>query len=136
MPFVVSVDHASTIVHSSWDGTVDVDELVSYIDEVWREPAVKGYNELIDFREVSGVEVPSEAIAEIAAYSRAFDNPDQNARSAVVAPAGLIYGLSRMFSSMRALEPQDRREFQVFEQHAEAVAWLKQSQTSGEQSLT
>ena len=98
--------------------------LIRYVDEVWSGPAVRSYHELIDFRGVTDVQVPSADLHAFAAYSRQFDNPERPARSAVIATASLVFGLSRMFSTLRSLDPSDRREFQVFEDYAIGQAWL------------
>lgn len=129
MPFTVHVDPARRLVESRWHGVASADMLVRYVDEVWRDPAVRNFHELIDFRNVTDVQVPSADLHAFAEYSRQFDNPDRPARSAVIASASLIFGLSRMFSTIRSLDPSDQREFQVFEEYEIAQAWLFASGT-------
>lgn len=124
MPFDVTIEPERRLIRSTWSGAVDAALLTDYLETVWADPSVRAFRELIDFREVSDVEVPTEALYEIAEASRLLDNPDEPARSAVVAPPGLIYGLSRMFSSIRAMAPDDRREFRVFGEIDEARRWL------------
>ena len=124
MGFEVSVDHEQRVVISTWQGDVDEALLFAYVDDIWRDPDVRGYNELIDFRLVDDVAVSSEAIHAVADYSRGFDNPDQPARSAVVAQTGLVFGLSRMFATIRSLEPDDNRQFEVFDDLAVAEQWI------------
>ncbi len=124
MPFTAEVDHDASQVRSVWEGIADEAQLIAYIDEVWSDPSVRGYCELIDFRAVTRVDVPSEAIATLAGYSRAFDNPDRPAKSAIVAPQALVFGLSRMFASLRGTDPEDRRTWRVFEDYQRACKWL------------
>jgi hypothetical protein len=124
MPFVVNIDKNRGLVESRWEGLMTVDVMFAYVDQVWRDPAFRSYNELIDLRSVDDVEVPSDQLHEVAAYSRQYDNPDTTARTAVIAPQGLVFGLSRMFSTVRSLETDDKREFQVFIDFDEGRAWL------------
>ncbi|MEM7467790.1 MAG: hypothetical protein AAF387_13035, partial [Pseudomonadota bacterium] len=114
MGFRVEVDVDQQIVESFWEGAVDEAQLRRYVDEAWTDPARRGYDELIDFSEVSDVEAPFAAIQAIAEYSRQFDNPEIAARTALVAPTALIYGLSRMFASLRESDESENRQFEVF----------------------
>lgn len=89
------------------------------------EPEMKGHDELIDFRAVTSLEIPNDAIAELAACSRAFDNPEYTARSALIASSALISRLSPVFWSRHAPEPDDHPELRVFEKCDDAVSWLE-----------
>ncbi|MGE0486255.1 MAG: hypothetical protein AB7Q81_19050 [Gammaproteobacteria bacterium] len=124
MPFDVDIDHEHGRVHSRWWGAVDRAALFAYVDVVWRDPRARAYDELVDFRLVEFVDLPSAAIADLVRYSRQLDNPERSARSAVIAASALVYGLSRMFAGQRAADSDDRREFRVFDDAAAALAWL------------
>lgn len=124
MSWNVDVDHGRRRVVSRWLDVADESQLFDYVDTVWTDPAVRGYDELIDFRAVTDVQVSSAAIEALAQYSRTYDNPEQTARSAIVAAQALVFGLSRMFSTLRALEEHDRREWRVFDDLARATDWL------------
>lgn len=124
MGYQVDIDVRRQRVESIWCGAVDEAMLFGYIDEVWRDPEYRGFDELINFLAVSSVDLPNASIAELAAYSRQFDNPDFPARSALVAGDDLVFGLSRMFASTRAAGEEDRRDFQVFGNLDAARSWL------------
>ena len=98
--------------------------LFDYVERVWADPGVRELDEVVDFRAVTDIDLPGAAIAELAEYSRKLDNPRGYARSAVIASAQLAFGLSRMFASLRASVPENRREFRVFEDMASAERWL------------
>lgn len=117
MSFIADVDSTRRPVASRRDGVAAADMLIRYVGEIRRDPAVHSYHELIDFRGVTDVQVPSADPHAFAGYSRQFDNPERPARGAVIATASLVFGLSRLFSTLRSLDPSDRREFQVFEDH-------------------
>ena len=125
MPFIVDVDVQKTLVISRWQGVVDEALLRQYVDDAWTDPSRRGYNELIDFSGVTDVEASFETIQAMAEYSRQFDNPQGLARTALVAPTALIFGLSRMFSSLRTADESENREFAVFESDSAAFEWLE-----------
>lgn len=124
MAFTVNIDLARRRVVSVWHGAVDRTLLFEYVERVWGDPQVRELDEVVDFSSVTDIDLPGTAIVELAEYSRALDNPDGYARSAVIASAQLAFGLSRMFASLRACSPGDRREFRVFEDAASAEQWL------------
>lgn len=124
MPFKVEIDHEQRLVESRWDGVADENSLFAYIDQIWGDPAVREYDELIDFRQVTEVRIDSSAVHQFAKYSRQYDNPKIRARSAVVAASDLVFGLSRMFSTVRSLDPEDKREFEVFSDFDVGRNWL------------
>ena len=124
MGYEVSVDAAHMLVHSRWHGVVDAAGFFDYIDTVWRDPAVQSYNELMDFRIVTRIDLSNSAIAELARYSQAFDDPGHAVRSALVADEALGFGLSRMFAALRSLLPEAGREFQAFRSEDDALVWL------------
>ncbi len=124
MAFTVEIQLARRRVTSVWQGAVDRALLFDYVDRVWGDPRMRELDEVVDFSAVTDIDLPGAAIAELAEYSRVLDNPDGYARSAVIASAQLAFGLSRMFASLRACSPGDRREFRVFEDAASAEQWL------------
>lgn len=124
MGFEVELDIDKKLIVSRWQGAVDEAALRLYVDEAWTDPSRRGFNELIDLSGVSEVDASFEALQAVADYSRQFDNPDESARTAVIASTDLIYGLSRMFASLRSANEDDRRQFAVFESDEQAQAWL------------
>ena len=124
MPYRVDVDHDRQLVSSVWEGDVDEALCTSYIEGVWGDPAVSGYNELVDFRAIAAIDLPMTAIQRLAVRSRSVADPDAVSRSALVASEALIYGLSRMYVSMRDEDDSHRREWKVLDNIDEARRWL------------
>jgi len=131
MPFEVNIDHQRRLVASVWRGNVDVSECVSYIDGVWGDPAVQAYNELVDFRDVEHFDLQTEDIERLVFRSRAVADPGARARSAMVASDAVVFGLSRMYVSLRDVDDEHRREWRVLEDYDEAVRWLDGDSDSG-----
>jgi hypothetical protein len=124
MPYTVSIDHGLQRVSVDWHGALDDAELVSFIDSVWNDDKLREYDGLMDMTDVSVIEIDNADIRHLAEYSRQRDNPFRVARAALVTPPGLLFGLARMFTSMREQAADERREWQVFTELEQALIWL------------
>ncbi len=127
MPYDVTIDHDRRRVASVWHGDLDEPQATEYIERVWSDPAILGYDELVDFRAVTSVSLGTDAMQRLVLRSRAVADPRARARTALVAAAGLVYGLSRMYVSMRDFDASHQREWQVTADYDGALAWLEES---------
>ena len=125
MPFSVDIDRDKRLVASVWTGEVDEAECVAYIDDVWGDPTVGDYDELLDFRAVTAIDLPLEAMQRLVSRSRAVANPGAASRSVLVASAELVYGLSRMYVAMRDIGAAHEREWNVVDDIDVARRWLR-----------
>lgn len=75
MPFKVNVDHEQRFISSVWEGDVDEVLCTSYIEGVWGELAVGQYDELVDFRSVTNIDLPIEGIQRLVSRSRSVADP-------------------------------------------------------------
>jgi len=124
MPIDYEVDHARRLVRVRAIGVITPDMLFGYQKTVWSDPAVAGFDELVD---VTGVEhaqgsSPSNVNA-LAGFSAKMDG-DGPAKLAIVAADDLLFGLGRMYQAYREMKPGSRKEVGVFRTMAEALAWL------------
>lgn len=78
-----------------------------------------GYDHLFDLSGVADVQLSLDEIRELASV-KLFS---ERSRRAVVAPANLLYGLSRMYQGFRGLGPESLRVFRTTE---EALRWLEE----------
>ena len=127
MPVEVNIDNQRGLVASVWSGSVDEAQCSSYIEGVWGESTVSAYDELLDFRNVTNFELPIEAIQRLVTRSRSVAAPEARARSALVASEAMAFGLARMYVSMRDLDDEHQREWQVLTNYDEALRWLDPS---------
>jgi hypothetical protein len=125
MPIDFTIDHDRRLVLARAHGVVRAEELFAYQRAAWSDPAVAGYDELVDTTEVIEFERPSASgMRGLAAMSAAMDQPGSSARFAIVASDDLAFGLGRMYQTHRALQPESRRQMSVFRTREEAMAWL------------
>lgn len=127
MPFEVDIDHERGLVASVWRGRIDEAQCVDYIQGTWGDATVLAYDELVDFREVTAFDLQADAIQRLVTRSRSVADPGAKARSVLVASEAVAFGLSRMYVSMRDLDDEHQREWQVLDDYDSALRWLEES---------
>lgn len=132
MPITYHIDHEHRLVRARATGTLTKDDAFAYQREVWSQPEVRGYNQLIDATTMEHVDIPfpsADAMRELAALAAGMDDPGVRTRFAIVAVSAFTYGLARMYATYRALDPRSTREVHVFREVAEAEKWLAGNQS-------
>lgn len=80
-------------------------------------------DDFIDLREVTHMGVTSSGLHRLITMFEERDSPGFPTRSAILAPTDVLYGVSRMFQTMRGDEPPD--EIEVFRSLEETLCWLE-----------
>ena len=106
MPLDVDIDHDRRLVSSVWAGEVNEALCIAYIEGVWGDPAVGAYDELVDFREVTNMDLPLEAIQRLVSRSRSVSSTSRSGSrswptSGRVSNARVACSESAWFSSER-----------------------------------
>src|SRR5262249_61190495 len=98
IPLEHRIDHRLRVVLTRATGTLTDDEVFAYQRDVWSQPDVAGYDELIDMTHVERVAVPSpERVVRLASVSAGMDLPEPTTRLAIVAPRDFEFGLGRLY---------------------------------------
>ena len=119
------IDHERRIVLAMGHGTFTDQEVFAYQQEVWSNPEVAGYDELIDMSDVQQVAVPSpDRARQLARLAAHMDAPATASKFAIVAPGDLAFGLGRMCEAYRSLDSRSTKQVRVFRSMADACAWL------------
>jgi hypothetical protein len=125
MPLEHRIDHRLRVVMTRAIGTLTDDEVFAYQHDVWSQPEVAGYDELIDMSDVEHVEVPSpDRIVRLASVSAGMDARMPATRLAIVAPRDFEFGLGRMYGAHREMDTRSTKRVGVFRTRPEALAWL------------
>lgn len=128
MPIDYYIDHRRRLVVAHGKGKFTASDVFGYQREVWSQPGVAGYDELVDMTHVTEIEIPDAASVEVrklASEAAATDPPGHVARFAIVAPDELAFGLGRMYQTYRELEPGGTKRVGVFRTLAEALLFLE-----------
>ncbi len=125
MPIQHRIDHERRLVLARGIGVLTYDEVFGYQREVWSDPEIAHYNELMDMTRVESIELESSAgVKELAAASAAMDPGGPERRFAIVAPNDFAFGLGRMYEAYREMLPGSRKRVGVFRTMPEALEFL------------
>jgi len=99
-------------------GVLTDDELLAHARTLRADPRfVPSYRQLVDFRDLSDVQVTSDGIILLARQ-----NPfPPEARRAVVVPSDLVYGMTRMFQGRMEASSE---QFGIFREIEPAYEWV------------
>jgi hypothetical protein len=122
MPIAHHYDAELRTLFVEFSGEVSEAELVDVARKLASDPAIPpGHRELVDLTGIRNTDVSSATLRRVAyIYAEADQRPEES-RVAIVAPADLYYGLSRMYEAFR--EPS-RLVIRVFRDLPEARTWL------------
>ena len=118
----ITVDPAARLRTSTYEGVVTEREVIDTYEKLLADPNYDAtLNDLADLRAVERLEVSTEVVYRVAGLYEPLDQLGIRRRIAIVAPADHIFGLARMFESVRAGAPE---QIAVFRDIDEARAWL------------
>jgi hypothetical protein len=125
LPITHCIDHAKRLVVARGYGLFEAADVFGYQREVWSQPGLAGYDELVDMNDVTKIDLPSpHRIRDLASMAAGMDVPSASSRFAIVAPSDLAYGLGRMFQVYREAEQRSSKEVGVYRTMAEAIKFL------------
>lgn len=128
MPLDYEIDRERRLVHVTASGVITPELLFGYQKDVWSDPAVAGFDELVDMSGVERVEVASPSnVNALAGYSATMDVDVKPTKLAIVAADDLLFGLGRMYQAYREMKPGSSKEVAVFRTIADALAWLERT---------
>lgn len=122
--YTKAIDHERHRVVTIWGAMVSDAALMAYQKAVWSDPAVRGFDEVIDFRALEKFEVATEGLHAVAHTAADMDDPDKQSRFAIVIRDSLSFGLSRMYEAFREMHAKSPRHVMIFEDLDAAQAWL------------
>ncbi len=113
------------LVQFTVEGYVDMETLMRRANSAVEDPDfVKGMNSLWDITRAQGEHLYGKDFKQAGGVSRKDVDERGNARVAVLVADELSHGLVRIFNAMAGLE---HLQYQIFEDEAEALAWLKET---------
>ncbi|MBZ5534721.1 MAG: hypothetical protein LAO31_02100 [Acidobacteriia bacterium] len=125
MPIEYQIDRDRKLVLAKARGTVTDEDVFGYQREVWSRDDVAGYDELVDMSEVEHIAVPSvDRVRQLASLSVNMDAPSLASKLAIIAPQDVAFGLGRMYATYRGMDPQSKKQVEVFRSLGEALAFL------------
>ena len=94
---------------------------MSHATALRSDPSAADLNELIDFSDVSDVEVTVDGLRRLAERVAELNPTGRSYKVAVVAPSDVLFGLTRLYEVLNEAAPGEARAFRSLE---EATSWL------------
>lgn len=117
------IDHARQLRTARFAGAITDRELLEAYERLLRDPSYRGdYDDLIDLREVTHMGVTSAGLHRLIALYDERGAVETPTRNAIVAPTDVLYGVSRMFQTLRG--EGLAAELEVFRSLDDAERWI------------
>lgn len=122
----ITVDDENKVIHILWNGAVDLTVLKRYILSYRYHISHANYHMLYDFLRVGDVNLDSCDLKHLAKLiNQILDPLLKNIKIAIVIADPEMTKLAEMFVSMRQDDPQPVPDHGYFENHQQALSWLK-----------
>jgi len=119
MPADFYIDTQHGIVYSKATGVLDRAAVLDHMDRLSQHPEFRPeFNQLLDFRETTKVELTAEQV-QVLAMRKIFS---ERSKRAFVVSSDLQFGLSRVFEAYRNLAGE--KGISIFREMAGALSWL------------
>jgi hypothetical protein len=105
-------------------GKVSGEEILAYQEKVWGDPALAGFDLLLDFSAAIRTNVSAEAIRALAERSQAIDGTVPCRTAMLVADDPVAVTGANLYKAALETFPNCGRRVQVFSRQGEAEAWL------------
>jgi hypothetical protein len=119
MPADFYIDAKHGMVYSKATGVLDRAAVLDHMDRLSQHPEFRPeFNQLLDFRETTKVELTAEQV-QVLAMRKIFS---ERSKRAFVVSSDLQYGLSRVFEAYRNLAGE--KGITIFREMPGALSWL------------
>ncbi len=126
-----SCDLATGCRTARFVGAITDRELIDAYERLLHDPAYDStLDDLIDLRDVKHMGVSSAGLHRLIALYDERGPAQQHTRNAIIAPTDVLYGVSRMFQTLRG--DGEPAELEVFRTCDEAERWIAGRHTTGE----
>lgn len=123
--YELRIDGEYRLVVTKWGSEITDEAILAYQREVWSDPALSGFSEVMDFRQVREPRVTSEGLKALAREAVSMDESTGHGKTAIVVEETFSFGMARMYEAWRSSEKESRRDTRVFRDLDEAMLWVK-----------
>ena len=121
-PIEFKMDAAQRMRVAAFSGIINEQDVISAYAALMAEPDYDpSINDLVDLREVRRLDINAHGMQRIVELFTPLDKLDVYNRLAIVAPRDELYGMARMYQTLRSDAPEETR---IFRNYDEAVDWL------------
>ena len=100
----------------------------NYQEELKYLPDYQLYNELVDFRPITSINVSAAELKEFGNFTMAADERETVTRLALLVDSKPAFTLAKVYETFRNLSPGSKKQVRVFRNFEEAMQWLAPKQ--------
>lgn len=130
MPIHTTPDHQQHLLHTRCTDIVSVDEVCVYLKTTWLDPAVYGYNQLIDYTAADLSQIDYGGLMTIAAESAKVYSLDPDSRCAMLIASAEQKRMADFYINAKSLMTVPAREYKSFTCREEAIEWLTEKHST------
>lgn len=113
-----------------------LDAFTNYLEEMKYLPDYQAYNELVDFRPITSINISASELKEFGNFTLSADNREVVTRLALLVDSKPAFTLAKVYETFRNLSPSSRKRVKVFRNMDEALDWLAPETSSADDSPT
>jgi hypothetical protein len=101
-----------------------LDAFSKYQEELKYLPDYQSYNELVDFRPITSINISAAELKKFGNFTLAADNREHVTRLALIVDSKPAFTLAKVYETFRNLSPSSKKQVRVFRDMDEAMVWL------------
>ena len=102
-----------------------MDEIFIYRHKTWNRKDFGGFNVLVDITNVEELQsLPTENILLLTYLAAPVDTKPARPKLAILTQGDFHYGLAQLYQGFRHMNPENKREVQIFRSEKEALEFL------------
>lgn len=133
MSYRHDIDLPNRLIITTWSGRASDDDfiqaLTSYQQEIKGHRDYQLFNELLDFRHITKLNLSTRGIIELGRIAQRTDQPAVQTKLAIVISSTVAFGLAQMYITYRNLVPNSNKKLNAFKRYNDAFEWLTAATT-------
>ena len=129
MPANHNIDTKAQLLITTWEGEARdiefIEAIKKYQKDIQSHPDYINYNEVVDFSNVTGINLTAEGIKNIGTIASTTDQNEVNRKLAFIVSSPLAYGLARMYEAYRSFSKKGQKEINIFKNEKDAFEWIQ-----------
>ena len=129
MPARHHINNQARFIVTTWQGEAHdkefIEALKKYQDAIQNHPDYINYNELVDFSNLTGIQLTAEGIKKLGKIASTTDKDKTHRKLGIVVSSKHAFGLARMYVVYRGFSKKAQKELCIFTSENDALEWLE-----------
>lgn len=123
------IDHGSKVIITTFapeDVTLKLflETFNKYQDELKHLPDFQKYNELVDFRPITSINITASELKQLSNLASKQDTREIVTKLALLVDSKPAFTLAKVYEVIRNLNPASKKQVKVFQEFEEALDWV------------